>query len=322
MKHHFTSKHPVETENDDVTQPKASQFFLNKEPRKQKYPKRHPMHKKSRSIIVKWVCKRNSLFGITEDPEFLELCDLLDPKFLLPTRSTVTRDVEDAYKVEKDKLIEKLKNVRYLYGTNDGGSALNGESFLSNTIHYVDPESWELKNVTLGCTVMREAHTAVNYRTHVDATEKLFGVEGKVIGYTTDNENKMHSAFRNDERNGCLAHIQSKTMEKAVNAVSCLAKLRKKLRKLARLAKFPKFKYALEVAQESKKLTKRKILQEVKTRFTSTLTMFHSVMSFDQQNSKEETLKKAKENINAINEALEEVGTRKAKKLKLKELDH
>lgn len=93
MKHHFTSKHPVETENDDVTQPKASQFFLNKEPKKQKYPKRHPMHKKSRSIIVKWVCKRNRPFGITEDPEFLELCDLLDPKFLLPTRSTVTRDV-------------------------------------------------------------------------------------------------------------------------------------------------------------------------------------------------------------------------------------
>ena len=168
---------------------------------------------------------------------------------------------------------------------------------------------------------MREAHTAVNYRTPVDATEKLFGVEGKVIGYTTDNDNKMHSVFRNDERNGCLAHIQSKTMEKAVNAVSCLAKLRKKLRKLARLAKFPKFKYALEVAQESKKLTKRKILQEVKTRFTSTLTMFHSVMSFDQQNSKEETLKKAKQNINAINEALEEVGTRKVQKLKLKELE-
>ena len=166
---------------------------------------------------------------------------------------------------------------------------------------------------------MKEAHTAKNYRAHVSAVEELFEVKGKVIGYTTDNENKMHKCFENDSRNGCLAHIQSKTMEKAVNAVSSISKLRKKMRKLARMAKFPKFKYALEEAQKSTNLPKRKILQEVKTRFTSTLTMFHSVMSFDQESSKEDTLKKAKLNTNAINDALNKVGTKKAKKLNFKQ---
>ena len=67
----------------------------------------------------------------------------------------MTKDMEATYKVEKEKLVKKLKKVPFLFGTNDGGSALNGEYFLSNTIHYVDPDTWELKNVTLGCTVMK-----------------------------------------------------------------------------------------------------------------------------------------------------------------------
>ena len=322
MKHHLNSKHPIDANNnDDVTQPKASDFFRNKLTRIEKYPKKHPKQLKQRKVLVKWTCKKNRPFSMVEDAEFSEFCAELDPKYQLPSRSTLVRDVEGAYEVEKEKMIDKLKQVPFLYGTNDGGSAINGESFLSNTAHYIDPETWELKHVTLGCTVMKEAHTAKNYRGHVDATEELFGIKGKVIGYTTDNENKMHKSFENDSRNGCIAHIQSKTMEKAVKSVGCISALRKKMRKLARLGKFPNFKYALEKAQKSKNLTKRKVLQEVKTRFTSTLTMFHSVMSFDQEETKECTLKKAKLNISAINEALEKVGTKKAKKLKLKETE-
>ena len=136
---------------------------------------------------------------------------------------------------------------------------------------------------------MTEKHTAKNYRDHVDVIESEYGIRGKVTGYTTDNENKMHKAFEKDERNGCIAHIQSKTMEKAVNAVSCIAVVRKKLRKIAKLNKFSKLKYALDAAaQKKKKLPQRKVLQEVKTRFTSTQTMLHSVMSYDDNKSREE----------------------------------
>ena len=90
---------------------------------------------------------------------------------------------------------------------------------------------------------------------------------------------------------------------------------------MAKLGKFPKFKYALEEAQKTKGLPNRKVLQEVKTRFTSTLTMFHSVMSFDHKKSSEENLKKAKDNMDAINSALKQVNTKKAKKLILSNID-
>ena len=323
MKTHMNRKHQNLMIEVGVTQPKAAQYFVPQQARKEKYPKQHPINRRSRAALVKWFCKKDRPFKMSEDIEFAEFCEILDPKFELPSRMTVTRDTEATFKVEKEKLMKKLKRVDFLHGTNDGGSGINGESFVSNTVHYVDPDTWELKHAVLGCTVMKEAHTAKNYRKHVDATEESFDLKGKVLGYTTDNESKMHCAFRNDERNGCMAHIQSKSMEKAVNAVSCIALLRKKLRKLASLNKFPKFKYALKEAQKKRNLPNRKVLQEVKTRFTSTLTMCHSVMSYDidPDVSKEEKAKKAKLNVEAINDALKNVGSKKAKKLLLKDSD-
>ena len=65
-------------------------------------------------------------------------------------------------------------------------------------------------------------------------------------------------------------------------------------------------------------MPKRKVLQEVKTRFTSTLTMFHSFMSYDKNADADDTSKKAKLNINAINDALDDVATKKSRNLKIK----
>ena len=318
MKFHLFSKHAVDINSNDPTQPKAFQYFKSKEMKMIKYPRKHPVNIKSREVLVKWICKRNRPYGIVDDPELSEFCELLNPQYNLPSRGTIVNDIEKTYKSEKEKLVEKLKLVSDVYGTNDGGSALNGESFLSYTIHYVEPETWELKNVTLGCSVMKEVHTAGNYRAKVDKVEENFQIKGKVVGYTTDNEAKMHKAFENDLRNGCIAHIQSKTMQKAVEHVNCIAKVRKKLRRIAKIAKFSRFKYALEKSQVLKKLPKRKVLQEVKTRFTSTLTMFHSVMSYDKDADTDDTSKKAKLNINAINDALDDVATKKSRNLKIK----
>ena len=320
MRFHLNTKHPSWVgKKEDVTQPKASDYIG--QPRKHKYPKSHPINKTTRDVLVKWFCKRDRPFLMAEDPEFQEFCQILDPKYELPSRTTVTKRMEEIYLVEKEKLTKKLERVDYLSGTNDGGSATNGQSFVTNTIHYVDPDTWTLEHATLGCTVMKKAHTAVNYREHVNNTEEQFSVKGKVKDYTTDNETKMHAAFKEDERNGCIAHIQSKTMEKAVKSVNTIRILRKKIVKVARLARFSKFKYALVEAQKNKNLPQRCVLQEVKTRFTSTLTMLHSVMSFDDENSKEETRKKAKLNIEAINTALAAVGTKKSKTLIISESD-
>jgi hypothetical protein len=48
------------------------------------------------------------------------------------------------------------------------------------------------------------------------------------------------------------------------------------------------------------------------------LTLFHSVMSHEKDETEEEISEKARINIEAINDSLDKVGTKKAKKLKVK----
>ena len=205
MKAHLLSRHPNMSSTTELTQPKASDYLEKGNlVRKQKYPKHHPINKQARNGLVKWICKRDRPFLMVEDKEFAEFCEVLNPSYELPCRETVKKDMEETYKVEKEKFMKKLERVPFLFGTNDGATAMNAESFVCNTVHYVDPDTWKLEHETLGCKVMKKNHTAKNYRDHIDITEDEFGIRGKVIGYTTDNENKMHKAFEDDQRNGCI----------------------------------------------------------------------------------------------------------------------
>ena len=73
MKHHLASKHSIDYGNNDVAQPKATQFF-SLETKSQKYRKKHPVNLKARNILVKWICKRNRTFSIVDDPELSAAC--------------------------------------------------------------------------------------------------------------------------------------------------------------------------------------------------------------------------------------------------------
>ena len=61
MEHHLNSKHPIDgNNNDDVTQPKASDFFRNKQARAEKYPKKHPKQMESRKFLSNGLVRRTS----------------------------------------------------------------------------------------------------------------------------------------------------------------------------------------------------------------------------------------------------------------------
>ena len=73
---------------------------------------------------------------------------------------------------------------------------------------------------------------------HIAEVEEEFGVKGKVIAYTTDNEATMHKAFKDDVRMGCLAHIESKASKNALKNQKCLNKLRSKCRRVVKYAEY------------------------------------------------------------------------------------
>ena len=308
---------------EDSSTPSVSSLFPKLEQLKQpKYPSNHPKQKQGRKLLVQWICRSHRPINIVEDKTFVALLELLNPQFTVPCRMTVARDIEELYKVKYAEMVNELKSVRFSWGTNDAGSTLDSRSFIDMNIHSVD-QNFEPRKDTIAVLEMKESKNAINYRAKVDSVEEEAGVKGKVIGYTTDNEATMHKAFENDTRNGCFAHIQSKSSQRTLDSQETLKKLRKKLRKVARRQnKTHKFKLKLTENQVKRGLQPKSIKQEVKTRFTSTHTLFRSILNdpnYGKSDKPDE--EKIAENIAAINESMDEAKVKAREKLKITEDD-
>ena len=62
-----------------------------------------------RFLIAMWVAHRHRPFLMVEDPEFWEILRMLYPKVQLPSRVTVSRDVQDIFERTRSRLKDLLK---------------------------------------------------------------------------------------------------------------------------------------------------------------------------------------------------------------------
>ena len=90
---------------------------------------------------------------------------------------------------------------------------MDGKSFVDINVHYIDKD-FKPKKKILDVLEMTEDKTAPNYRNAVDTKLEEFQIKDKVFSFTTDNENTMRVAFSDEERNGCFAHIESKSSKR------------------------------------------------------------------------------------------------------------
>ena len=122
----------------------------------------------------------------------------------------------------------------------------------------------------------------------------------KVFITTTDSENKMRSAFQDEERTGCVAHIDS------VN------RMKGEIKKIAQKHKSYTFKYALEKQQAKNDVKQKSLKQNIDTRFVFTLISWKSFLNDPNANvdddnklEPEDANDAIKRNIHSINETLE-----------------
>ena len=159
---------------------------------------------------------------------------------------TVRKDINNEFEKKKVETIEKLSKVEHLTCTNDAGSSFGAKSFIDVNVHYVT-EDFKLKKKVLDVMEMKIAKTAENYRANVDEKLAEFNILEKTFVFTTDNENTMRAAFKDEEINGCFAHIESIASKKALDGQKPLKSMRFKLKKISKkVKKACKFKYALE----------------------------------------------------------------------------
>lgn len=276
---------------------------VTKEKKPIKYARHILKQKQLRLAVMDLVVKDNRAINIAESEEFSKCIEICDPRMSVPSKQTVTRDIKTVYKKEKAKLIQEFSKVEFFNCTNDAGSTTGARSFVDVNVHYLTNDFY-LKKKILRVFEMREAKDADNYRSRIDETMRQFAIAGKVKSYTTDNEATMRKAFSREERNGCFAHIESKSCQVVMKEQEVFLPLMKKLKKIAKKSsKSHKFKYAVQNEQKKRNLQLLVLKQSVPTRFTADWTMARSFLHMG-KHSEEVSDEEMQLNFQAINAAM------------------
>jgi hypothetical protein len=287
-----------------------------------KWKKNSEKWKKVTMSITKWFVQDTRPAYMVEDEGFIKFMAIACPEYETPCANTISKYIDELYIQESERVKNELKDFEFLAMTTDGGSSSNARSFQEMGVHGIT-ENFDMKYYTLGVREVKESHTAANYRKNTDKVLEEFDVKDKVVLTTTDNENKMRAAYKDDERNGCLQHITHSslssglTKEKSINSI-----VLKQRRIIAKHNKSYVVKYGLEEAQKQLGIKKKQLIQDVVNRWGSTRASTSSIL--DDEKDKKNVPASAVfgeelegfMNTKAINMALKKHKFKKKEKLK------
>ena len=95
----------------------------------QKWPKGNVRWKAATQALTKYLIKERRPANMVECQGFKEFIKIICPEYDVPTKQTITNNMEKIYSVEKEKLIEELEKQEFVAITSDGGTATNAASF-------------------------------------------------------------------------------------------------------------------------------------------------------------------------------------------------
>lgn len=114
----------------------------------------------------------------------------------LPCRRTVAKRLDARKKIITEKLIQTFDKVDYICTTADIWSCHN-RSFLGMTAHFIERNTFERKNVILGCRRFKYSHTYDRIAEAISTMHNEFSLCPSKITFTvTDNASNFGKAFR------------------------------------------------------------------------------------------------------------------------------
>ncbi|KAF2897468.1 hypothetical protein ILUMI_08708 [Ignelater luminosus] len=139
------------------------------------------------SALIYMICKDNQPFTIVENEGVRNLIKVIAPHYKLPSKTTLTRWVDDKYAALSTVFKEKLSNIENLTFTTDMRSeTMSMRSFLGITAHFGVGN--ELLSITLGVYQSNERHTSEHIAEMLLKTCTEWGIDrDKISSVVTDN---------------------------------------------------------------------------------------------------------------------------------------
>ena len=293
MNKHVNSRHPgtaqeistkrsapdssIIEEEDHAKKMKPRQPTINEmHEKKIKFPEGHPRKKEIDNCIATMILKDLQPFSIVEDEGFKYLLKNLEPRYTLPSRSTVSRTLLPKMNGElRKKLKGELDAVDYIAITTDCWTSRATDSYITATAHFIDSE-WNLRSVVLETVIMIEAHTSENLRKQLLNIFESWEIKEKIVAIVSDNASNIKKAIKELglPHVGCFAHTLNLVVKKALSSTGRLQDIIKKCRKISTYFNHSsKASNKLIEFQAQNGFSKHKLKQEVETRWNSTYHM-------------------------------------------------
>lgn len=135
-------------------------------------------------------------FTVVENKGFRNFVSLLDPRYELPSQTTLRNvSMVNAYKEKKAKLFALIKNVKHCTITSDCWTSRANECYITVTCHFITSD-FELRNAVLATEKLidERTHSSENIANTMRTVLEEWGVLGKVTALVTDNAKNMIKA--------------------------------------------------------------------------------------------------------------------------------
>ena len=247
-----------------------------------KYEPDSTKKRKLDGLVLDLVTQDLQPFSVVEDRAFKNLVSGLDPRYDLPCRKTISSKLLPAkYIEEKTVLKNTWKDIDQVAVTTDSWTSRQTISYTTVTAHFFEPiPSWELKSAVLQTSPVTDEyddHTAASLASMLMDVFKDVGIDDKISAVATDNASVMVACVNSHlkmKHVRCFAHLLNLIAKQSIKSSK---EIETPLKKVKAIVKY--FHHSTTGADKLRSIqsnigkAQRKLIQDVETRWNSTLHM-------------------------------------------------
>ena len=216
--------------------------------------------------------------NVVDSVGFLHLMEVADPRYTVPCRRTINSCIDRRYLAVKANVQQELKQVDYMGMTTDMWTSRSKDGYISITVHYISPQ-FVMKHHNLQSCPFPGSHTALNIATMLKKlVEEDWGIDlqMQVPAFTTDNAQNVVNAISENlmlVAIPCAGHSLNLAVQDALSVAGLRTGLARGKKVVEHFNHSRLDSEELKVKQKQLELPPHRLIQDVATRWNSTLDM-------------------------------------------------